>query len=47
MRILGLDYGTKRIGIAISDDGGTLAFPKVILSNNLNIFKKLNEFLKK
>src|SRR3989344_7988414 len=47
MRILGLDYGTKRIGIAISDDGGTLAFPKVILSNDLNTLKKLGEIFKK
>jgi len=33
MRYLGIDYGTKRIGIAISDEGGTLAFPYTILEN--------------
>ena len=27
MKYLGIDYGTKRIGIAVSDDTGTLAFP--------------------
>jgi putative holliday junction resolvase len=27
MKYLGIDYGTKRIGIAVSDEGGTLAFP--------------------
>lgn len=27
MKLLGIDYGTKRIGIAVSDDTGTLAFP--------------------
>lgn len=27
MKYLGLDYGTKRIGIAISDETGSLAFP--------------------
>ena len=27
MRYLGIDYGQKRIGVAISDEGGTLAFP--------------------
>ena len=43
MKFLGLDYGTKRIGVAISDDGGTLAFPKAILPNDLNIFEKLDE----
>lgn len=33
MRYLGIDYGTKRIGLAISDEGGTLAFPYAILEN--------------
>jgi putative Holliday junction resolvase len=31
MKYLGIDYGTKRIGIAISDDGGEFAFPKGIV----------------
>ena len=26
-RILGLDYGTRRVGAALSDPGGTIAFP--------------------
>lgn len=34
MRYLGIDFGTKRIGIAISDDMATLAFPKAVLENN-------------
>lgn len=36
MRILGIDYGTKRIGIALSDEGGTIAFPKEVLENSKN-----------
>ena len=28
MRIMGLDYGTVRIGVAISDPGGIIAQPK-------------------
>jgi putative Holliday junction resolvase len=32
---MGIDYGLKRIGIALSDDGGTIAFPyKIIISSN-------------
>lgn len=27
MRYLGVDYGKKRIGLALSDDSGTFAFP--------------------
>jgi putative Holliday junction resolvase len=26
-KILGIDYGTKKIGLALSDDSGTFAFP--------------------
>lgn len=30
-KYLGIDYGIKRIGIALSDDEGTFAFPKMII----------------
>lgn len=32
MKLLGIDYGAKRVGIALSDDGGTIAFPKSVIS---------------
>jgi putative Holliday junction resolvase len=47
IKFLGIDYGTKRIGIAISDDGGRMAFPKEILLNDSNFFEKISEILKK
>ncbi len=34
MRHIGIDYGSKRIGIALSDEGGTLAFPEITLPND-------------
>lgn len=34
MRYLGIDYGTKRVGIAITDAGGHMAFPRVVLPND-------------
>jgi len=37
MRYLGIDYGIKRVGLAISDEGGMLAFPYKIILNNLEI----------
>lgn len=46
-RFLGIDYGTKRIGLAISDENGSLAFPKEIILNDKDTFKKLGEILKK
>lgn len=33
MRILGIDYGTKKIGFALSDEGQKLAFPKTVQPN--------------
>ena len=33
MRYLGIDYGGKRIGTAVSDDQGTIAFPKATILN--------------
>lgn len=32
MRYFGIDYGTKRVGIARSDEGGLFAFPDTVLS---------------
>lgn len=34
MRYLGIDYGAKRIGIAISDEAGGFAFPKSVILND-------------
>lgn len=36
MTIIGIDYGTKRVGVAISDTSETLAFPKEVICNTLN-----------
>src|SRR3990167_2344722 len=47
MKFLGIDYGTKRIGVAVSDDNGTIAFPKEILLNDSNTFQKLGEIIEK
>lgn len=47
MRFLGIDYGTKRIGVAISDENHTLAFPKEIIQNDSKILGKLGEIIKK
>ena len=33
MRLLGIDYGTKRIGLALSDEAGQFAYPHVVLQN--------------
>ncbi|HUQ30433.1 MAG TPA: Holliday junction resolvase RuvX [Candidatus Paceibacterota bacterium] len=34
MRYLGIDYGNKKIGLALSDEAGTMGFPHGILHNS-------------
>lgn len=34
MRYLGIDYGTKKIGLALSDEAGTMGFPHRIVGND-------------
>lgn len=41
MRSLGIDYGTKKVGIALSDESGTLAFPKAILKNDHTLLDEI------
>ena len=41
MKILGIDYGTKRVGIAVSDDTGSIAFPKAVLKNSHTLLSEI------
>ncbi len=34
MRHLGIDFGTKKIGLALSDEGGSMGFPHGIVPND-------------
>ncbi|HPS21751.1 MAG TPA: Holliday junction resolvase RuvX [Candidatus Paceibacterota bacterium] len=43
MHILGIDYGSKKVGIAISDEEEKFAFPKIILPNDLTLTDKIRE----
>ncbi|MEK9209422.1 MAG: Holliday junction resolvase RuvX [Patescibacteria group bacterium] len=43
MRILGIDYGGKRVGVAVSDEAAEFAFPLEVLTNDKNIFNKLKK----
>ena len=46
MRYLGIDYGTKRVGIALSDETGKVAFPHEVLPNNAHLLASLEECIK-
>lgn len=34
MRLLGIDFGSKRIGLALSDESGIMAFPHSVVKNS-------------
>jgi len=34
MRHLGIDFGTKRVGLALSDEGGAMGFPHSTIPNS-------------
>ncbi len=46
MRFLGIDFGLKRVGIALSDESGTLAFPHSVLPNNQNLVAEVVQIAK-
>jgi len=41
MRYLGIDFGEKRVGIAVSDEDGKIAFPSVVLANDKGLMKNI------
>lgn len=47
MRYLGIDFGTKKIGIAISDENAGFAFPHSSLQNNTETTKRIGDIIKK
>ncbi len=47
MKILGIDYGLKHIGIAISDDERKMAFPYETLKNDKKVFDRLSDIAEK
>lgn len=46
MRYLAIDFGSKRVGLALSDEGGILGFPYKTIENK-DIIKILKEIIKK
>lgn len=43
MRILGIDYGTKRIGISASDETRTIAVPVSVIKNSDFVLREIIE----
>ncbi len=45
MKYLGIDYGAKNVGIAISDEGGKMAFAKTVLDNDGSLFGEIQKII--
>ena len=46
MRYLGIDYGAKRIGLALSDEEKHLAFPYRTIHNTKTLFNEITAVIK-
>jgi len=44
---MGIDFGSKRIGIAMSDDSGKMAFPHEVVPNNDKFLKYIESLVAK
>jgi putative Holliday junction resolvase len=41
MRLMGIDFGTKNIGVALSDEAAVMAFPKDVVRNGADALEKI------
>ncbi len=47
MKYLGIDYGSKRVGFALSDDSGRIAFPHEVLPNTIGLTSAIEYIIRK
>lgn len=45
MKFLGIDYGTKRVGLAVSDESESVAFPLSVIPNDEYLVDLLKEVI--
>ena len=43
-RLLGIDFGLKRVGIALSDEDQKIAFPKIVYPNDKKLVNQIAKF---
>lgn len=46
MRYMGIDYGTKRVGIALSDEAGVMGFPHAVMANDHRLLDDVAHLIK-
>ena len=47
MRLLGIDYGSKRVGIAVSDEAAQFAIPFTVIANTKTLVTEIAEIAEK
>jgi putative holliday junction resolvase len=45
MRLMGIDYGKKRVGVAFTDDAGLMAFPHDVIANTPKLLDALCDLI--
>ena len=43
MKRMGIDFGTKKVGIALTDDAGVMAFPHAVWPNDAELRARIEE----
>jgi len=44
MKLMAIDYGMKRVGVASTDESGTFAIPRLVLPNDEHLLKNVLQF---
>lgn len=47
MKYLGIDYGTKKVGLALSDDAGAMGFPHSVIPNDAKLLDTIRDLIAK
>lgn len=47
MKYLGIDFGNKRVGLAVSDENGQMAFPYSVILNNEKLLAEIQNIVEK
>jgi len=45
MRHLGIDFGTKKVGLALSDEAGVMGFPHAVVKNDEGLLLRLTTLI--
>jgi len=45
MRHLGIDFGTRKVGLALSDEAGTMGFPHSVLQNDEQLVESVGKLI--